>query len=90
FLDAVRNEGLWAACDRDRLQAEIGACIGLASFGGQSRHAPPAYTGARHEVFRDPCLGTPGSGNHFVELQVVDQVMDRHAAYRAGLKAGEV
>jgi len=90
FLDAVRGDGLWAACDRDRLQAELGACIGLASFGGQSRHAPSAYTGARHEVFRDPCLGTPGSGNHFVELQVVDQVMDRHAAYRAGLKAGEV
>jgi tRNA-splicing ligase RtcB len=72
------------------MQAEIDACIGLASFGGSARHAPEAYTCARHEVFRDPCLGTPGSGNHFVELQVVDQVMDRHAAYRAGLKAGEV
>jgi tRNA-splicing ligase RtcB len=90
FLEAVQDGGLWSSCDRDRMQAEIDACIGLASFGGSARHAPEAYTGARHEVFRDPCLGTPGSGNHFVELQVVDQVMDRHAAYRAGLKAGEV
>ncbi|MFH0132333.1 RtcB family protein [Variovorax sp. VaC1] len=90
FLEAVRSDGLWSSCDRERMQAEIDACIGLASFGGSAQHAPEAYTGARHEVFRDPCLGTPGSGNHFVELQVVDQVMDRHAAYRAGLKAGEV
>jgi len=90
FLEAVRSDGLWSSCDRERMQAEIDACIGLASFGGSAQHAPEAYTGARHEVFRDPCLGTPGSGNHFVELQVVDQVMDRHAAYRAGLKAGKV
>ncbi|WP_354397558.1 RtcB family protein [Variovorax sp. OAS795] len=90
FLDAVHGAGLWASVDRDRLQAEIGGCIGLASFGGSARHAPEAYVGTRHEVFRDPCLGTPGGGNHFVELQVVDQVMDRHAAYRAGLKTDEV
>lgn len=42
------------------------------------------------ESFRGPSLGTPGSGNHFVELQVVDEVFDRHAAYAAGLRAGEV
>ncbi|NVM91791.1 tRNA-splicing ligase RtcB [Variovorax sp. SG517] len=90
FLEAVRNGGLWSYCDRDRLQAELDACIGLATFGGSARHAPEAYTGVRHEVFRDPCLGTPGSGNHFVELQVVDHVMDRHEAYRAGLKSGDV
>ncbi|MET3495541.1 RtcB family protein [Variovorax boronicumulans] len=90
FLDAIQGNGLWSSCDRDRLHAEIDRCIGLESFGGSARHAPQAYTGARHEVFRDPCLGTPGSGNHFVELQVVDKVMDRHAAYRAGLKADEV
>lgn len=90
FLEEVRSGGLWSSCDRDRMQAEIDACIGLASFGGSARHAPEAYIGARHEVFRDPCLGTPGGGNHFVELQVVDQVLDRHAAYRTGLKTGEV
>jgi RNA-splicing ligase RtcB len=72
FLEAVRPEGLWASCDRERLHAEVTACVGLASFGGAARHAPVAYTGERHAVFRDPCLGTPGSGNHFVELQVVD------------------
>jgi tRNA-splicing ligase RtcB len=90
FLEAVRPEGLWASCDRERLHAEVTACVGLASFGGAARHAPVAYTGERHAVFRDPCLGTPGSGNHFVELQVVDEVLDRRAAWQAGLRPDDV
>lgn len=42
------------------------------------------------ETFRDPCPGTPGSGNHFVGMQVVDAIQDCHAAYEAGLKVGDV
>jgi tRNA-splicing ligase RtcB (3'-phosphate/5'-hydroxy nucleic acid ligase) len=75
--------------DRARLVDEIGRSIGLAEFRAHSRHAPEAFVGAR-ETFRDPCLGTPRSGNHFVELQVVDEVFDRHAAYHSGLKVGDV
>jgi tRNA-splicing ligase RtcB len=90
FLDAIPDAGIWASCDRNRLQREIRQCIGLSSFGGAARHAPTAYTSEKHAIFRDPCLGTAGSGNHFVELQVVDAVLDRHAAYQAGLKAGDV
>ena len=36
------------------------------------------------ETIRDPGLGTPGGGNHFVELQIVDEILDRHAATRPG------
>lgn len=90
FLDSLREQGLWAACDRERLHAEIASCIGLASFDGAARHAPPAYTSDRHATFRDPSLGTPGAGNHFVELQVVDEVLDRHAAWQAGLRKDDV
>jgi tRNA-splicing ligase RtcB len=90
FLDRLDPLGLWAHCDRERLQAELQRCVGLASFGGHSRHVPEAYRTDRHAVFRDPNLGTPGAGNHFVELQVVDAVLDRHVAYQAGLKVGDV
>jgi len=89
FIDGLHDEGLWAAVDRDRLARELAGCVGLDSFAANSRHAPASFVGGR-EVIRDPCLGTPGAGNHFVELQVVDEVLDRHAAYSAGLKAGEV
>lgn len=90
FLDSVGLDGLWASTDFQRLQREVDHCIGLESFGGSSRHAPHAYVGTKHETFRDPCLGHTGSGNHFVELQVVEEVLDRHAAYKAGLKVGDV
>jgi tRNA-splicing ligase RtcB len=85
----VRREGLWATTNRERLLAEVDRSIGLAEFQAHSRHAPEAFVRGR-EVYRDPCLGTPGSGNHFVELQVVDEVLDRHAAFEAGLRVGDV
>jgi tRNA-splicing ligase RtcB len=37
---------------------------------------------------RDQC-GTLGSGNHFVEVQVVDKVLDADAAARAGIEQGQ-
>jgi len=89
FIDSLRAEGLWAAVDRDRLAGELPDCISLADFGGHSRYAPEALVGTR-ETIRDPSLGTPGAGNHFVELQVVDEVLNRHAAYAAGLAVGDV
>ena len=35
-------------------------------------------------------LGTLGSGNHFLELQVVDQILDPEAAKAFGLRKGQV
>ncbi|HEY9028778.1 MAG TPA: RtcB family protein, partial [Burkholderiaceae bacterium] len=89
FVDSIRPEGLWGRVDRPRLADEVSRCIGLDRLRAASRHAPQAFVGGR-ETLRDPCLGTPGSGNHFVELQVVDEVLDRHAAWAAGLRRGEV
>jgi tRNA-splicing ligase RtcB len=89
FIDRLLPEGLWAGVDRHRLAAEVQRCVGLAEIGADARHAPDAFVGGR-EVIRDPSLGTPGGGNHFVELQVVEAILDRHAAYAAGLKTGDV
>lgn len=90
FLETLSRDGLWATCDMARMHAEIDVCIGLDSFDGHSRHAPDAYTSDRHGVYRDPCLGTPGGGNHFVSLEVVDQVLDRALAWQQGLRQGDV
>lgn len=37
-----------------------------------------------------PQLGTLGSGNHYLEIQVVDEVMDQDAATAMGLQKGQV
>jgi len=89
FVDSLGRDGVWADVDRDRLAEELGRCIGLDELRASARHAPDAHVGPR-EIFRDPALGTPGGGNHFVELQVVDAILDRHAAWAAGLREGEV
>lgn len=39
---------------------------------------------------RDNFLGSVGGGNHFCELQVVDEIVDRHLAYQYGLKVGDI
>ena len=89
FIDELRKEGLWSYANKARMHEEVARCIGLDSITARSTYAPEAFVGAR-DVYRDPCLGTPGGGNHFVELQVVSEVLDRHAAYAAGLKQDEV
>lgn len=89
FLDALSAQGVWAGADHRRLQRELAGCVGLAGFGGAARHAPPAWVQGSGRV-RAPDLGTVGSGNHFVEFQVVDAVLDRHVAHAAGLRLGDV
>lgn len=90
FLDSVQREGIWASIDHDALQNDIAACVGLDSFGSSSQYVPEGLWNNARETIRDPQLGTVGSGNHFVELQIVESVLDRHVAYTHGLKMGDV
>lgn len=89
FLQTIPRQGLWAEASMDRMQAEVSACIGLKEFASGAQYAPDALVSNR-ETLRDPSLGSIGSGNHFVEFQVVDKVVDRQAAYRLGLKEGHL
>jgi tRNA-splicing ligase RtcB len=89
-LDRLSDDGIWAQVDRPRLFQELEGCIGLQEFGGQLRYAPEALRDRRRRLIRDPGLGTTGSGNHFVELQWVDRILDRQQAYALGLKPDEL
>jgi tRNA-splicing ligase RtcB len=90
WIDSLKREGLWARVDHDRLARELEATIGLGALRGAAKYAPEALVPSTRESLRDPALGTVGSGNHFVELQVVDAVLERKLAYAAGVRAGEV
>lgn len=89
FIEHLPDAGLWQGVNRDRLQAELAGCVGLQGFAGRSRYAPEALLQAR-ELLRLPSAADLGSGNHFLEFCVVDEIFDRHAAYAAGLKKGDV
>ena len=58
--------------------------------GGQLEGADPDQVSERAQARGANQLGTLGSGNHFLEVQVVDAVLDDRAAAALGLSAGQV
>jgi tRNA-splicing ligase RtcB len=81
-VDTVLEKGaLWAVeqgmGDPDDLE--------VTEEGGRMAQANPDVVGQRPRSRGSSQLGTLGSGNHFVEVQVVDEVLDRQAAAAMGL-----
>jgi tRNA-splicing ligase RtcB (3'-phosphate/5'-hydroxy nucleic acid ligase) len=68
------------------VEADAAAC----EDGGTIADADPAQVSERALQRGGPQLGSLGGGNHFLEVQVVDQVRDRAAAEAMGLRAGQV
>ncbi len=84
-LDAVCREGSrWTlkhgyANETDLRRTEEGGCLEGAN--------PASVSERAHQRGREQ-LGTLGAGNHFIEVEVVDQIYDEEAADVMGLKAG--
>lgn len=58
--------------------------------GGRLEGADPARVSARARERGRPQLGSLGAGNHFIEVDVVDQVFDPDAAQAMGLAEGRL
>ncbi len=86
-LDRVLGEGVRFLVERGLAQSED---IPFTESEGGLPDADPTQVSERaHQRGRDQ-LGTIGSGNHFVEVQVVDEVFDEGAADTLGLWAGQL
>jgi len=83
-LDAVLRDGPRA------LPSTSGDDLERTESGGRLEGADPAAVSERARARGHDQLGTMGSGNHFVELQVVDDVLDEEAAAAYGLGRGHV
>ncbi len=57
---------------------------------GRLEHAAPEHVSARAKERGKGQLGTLGAGNHFIEVDVVDQVFDAEAARALGLAEGRL
>src|SRR3954469_6029170 len=75
----VRERGL--GDEEDLARTESGGALG---------GADPAQVSPRARERGADQLGTMGSGNHFIELQRVDEVLDPDAAASFGLRRGQV
>jgi tRNA-splicing ligase RtcB len=62
----------------------------FAEAGGALEGADPTAVSARAKERGTPQLGTLGSGNHFLEVQYVEEIHDEAAARAFGLSAAQV
>ncbi|NJR22813.1 MAG: RtcB family protein [Richelia sp. CSU_2_1] len=59
------------------------------SMNGDIKWAPEELV-PKDGTVRDGGLATIGGGNHFVEIQVVEEVFDRATAYNWGVRSGQI
>ena len=82
-LDGVLRRGAAWMVERGHGRAED---LEVTESGGCLPDADPAQVSPRARARGRPQLGTLGSGNHFLEVQVLEQVFDRETATRFGLR----
>jgi tRNA-splicing ligase RtcB len=87
-LDAVLANGPRALVE----EGGIGTVedLALTESGGRLDGAEPGAVSERARQRGADQLGTLGSGNHFVEVQRVEEIHDREAAEAYGLREGQV
>lgn len=86
-LDRVFVEGCRYLVERGLAEADD---LEVIEAHGSLPGADPGAVSARARQRGKDQLGTLGSGNHFLEVQVVDEVFEPHAAEALGLAPGQV
>ncbi len=82
--------GAMAKADRQQLEDEQARVYGSGMLGGHEQWAPEGLLPEDREVIRDGGLGTVGGGNHFVEIQVVDEISNHYLARKWGVRVGQI
>jgi tRNA-splicing ligase RtcB len=82
--------GALIASDFDQIEGELERVFRLGSEEGDVQWAPESLLPTDRDTFRDSYLATVGGGNHFVEIQVVDRILDGKSAWEWGVKEGQL
>lgn len=92
FWESMRTtkkaKGIFDKVNYAQVEAELKSLHTSAFLSGNIKYAPENLL--KREWLRDPQLATLGGGNHFCEIQVVKEIVDKKAAYELGLKVGHV
>ena len=84
FTSINKNNSIGLFKDIDLTQSLKEAELAY-SFKGNIKYAPESLVNFDRDFIRDSCLGTIGKGNHFVELQIVSEILDKQKAYEHGI-----
>ena len=84
------HSGQWSMLPRLGWTANLDHVEAQGSFPANSAAAFSDWLGDSKTATYDDQIGSIGGGNHFVEIQRVEQIFDRQTAYAWGLKKGSV
>lgn len=82
FIDGAK----WAVGQGYGVEADLSHC----EEDGAMKGADPSQVSIKARKRGRPQLGTLGSGNHFLEIQRVDEIYDEEVAKRFGLFKGQI
>ncbi|HAT61081.1 MAG TPA: RtcB family protein [Prevotella sp.] len=84
-IDSKSKEGLWKYIPDD-LTSQCDYTHNLGSWDTDDTWMFEDFIKGSGGKSRDAALGSIGGGNHFVEFQMVEDIMDKQAAYQWGIK----
>lgn len=88
------KSGIFSKIDFLQVEKELSSLHMSAFAKGNTDYAPEGLTNKQRlksrAIMRDPNLGTLGGGNHFCEIQVVKEIVDRKKSFELGIKVGDV
>ena len=91
--DAVprdQTEGLWSLFHEANLEREMTRVEQCGSLPAGRVFGLSDFMGPSDRISRDSQIGSIGGGNHFVEVQRVERILDGTTAHAWGLKVGMV
>jgi tRNA-splicing ligase RtcB len=89
-LERGPRTGVFAHLDLSALREQQARIFDGGVLTGSDAWMPAGLIDNTLDVVRDDGLGTIGGGNHFVEVQVVDEVVDRTRAFQWGVRRGQL
>jgi tRNA-splicing ligase RtcB (3'-phosphate/5'-hydroxy nucleic acid ligase) len=82
--------GLWALFQQANIAADLDRIEARGSHTASQVFGLDDFLGPAHGFSRDSQIGSIGGGNHFLEVQRVEKILDRGIAHAWGIKPGMV
>jgi tRNA-splicing ligase RtcB (3'-phosphate/5'-hydroxy nucleic acid ligase) len=82
--------GLWKLFQRSNIGTDLERIESRGSHRASQVFGLDDFLGRKDEFSRDSQIGSIGGGNHFVEIQRVEKILDRGIAHAWGIKPGMV
>lgn len=86
----AEKKGLWRYYDRDAQESELSFTAFRGSLRADDTEGLRDFIGSPDTLSYDDQIGSVGGGNHFVEMQKVEEVYDGQTANAWGIRKGSI